>query len=115
MAAQGYNILELKETTPHVPKLQEEKPTKRKNPSLNPLGMVIKVKPQAKKAKMISASSEDIASSESLDGDRIGSLDSVIANTEVSLSSVKTDDDNCKSHFPKSSLVSYSDESDDDS
>lgn len=83
---------------------QDEKSTRRKNPS--PLGMVIKVKPQAKKAKTVPASSENIPSSESLDGDGVGSLDSVIAKTD--------DGDYYQSHFPKSSLVSYSDESEDD-
>lgn len=95
---------------------QEERSNKRKNPSPNPLGMVIKVKSQAKKAKTIPASTENTSNSESLDGDGVGSLDSVIANTKVSPCSARTDDGgNYQSHFPKSSLVSYSDESEDDS
>ncbi|PIA60693.1 hypothetical protein AQUCO_00300304v1 [Aquilegia coerulea] len=55
VAAQSSTVHELKET-PSVPKIEEAKPLARKNPPAGPLGgLVIKVKPQAKKAKIDNA------------------------------------------------------------
>ncbi|KAI3993273.1 hypothetical protein MKX01_010016 [Papaver californicum] len=91
---------ELKETPP-VPKVEEVKPLRRKNPPTKPLGgLIIKVKPQAKKAKTEQVSAP---------------------GNHPSSDSAKTSagDNNHKSHNSPvkgtlGSLVSYSDESDDE-
>ncbi|MCL7039553.1 hypothetical protein MKW94_003362 [Papaver nudicaule] len=90
---------ELKETLP-VPTVEEVKPLRRKNPPTNPLGgLIIKVKPQAKKAKIEQVSSSGNHPS------------SDTAKTSV-------DDSNNKCHSPVKGilggLVSYSDESEDE-
>lgn len=93
--------------------------TKRKNLSPNPLGIVIKVKPQVKKAKKDpAASSESTPRLESPNVDGIGCLDSVIRSdddTKEFLNSAKTDDCNNVLSPCANSLVLYSDESEDDS
>ncbi|XP_024032972.1 uncharacterized protein LOC112095371 [Morus notabilis] len=49
VAVQSMIVHELKETPP-VPVVQEQKAAGKKNPPARPIGMIIKVKPQAKKA-----------------------------------------------------------------
>ncbi|XP_027152315.1 PSME3-interacting protein [Coffea eugenioides] len=92
------DVHELKET-PSAPKVQDQNVSKRKNPSSQPLGMVIKVKPQAKKAK----------------GDLMGSEETSIAVETPGGDKAEThNSDNEKFHFARNSgLVSYS-ESDED-
>ncbi|KAJ7973146.1 hypothetical protein O6P43_010927 [Quillaja saponaria] len=51
MAAQSELVHELKKT-PSVPVVQEKKSVEKKNPPARPLGMIIKVKSPAKKAKI---------------------------------------------------------------
>ncbi|KAJ6679996.1 NEFA-INTERACTING NUCLEAR PROTEIN NIP30 [Salix purpurea] len=51
VAAQSFSVNEVKET-PLVPPVPEQKSAGRKNPPARSLSMIIKVKPQAKKAKM---------------------------------------------------------------
>ncbi|OVA16635.1 NEFA-interacting nuclear protein NIP30 [Macleaya cordata] len=95
VAVHSSTVYELKET-PSVPKVQEAKPLRRKNPPPNPLGgLIIKVKPQAKKAK-----TDDTSSGNPSD-------------------TVKTSNgDTTKSHSPDKGvlggLVSYSDESEEE-
>ncbi|KAF5178364.1 Nefa-interacting nuclear protein [Thalictrum thalictroides] len=58
VAAQSSTVHELNDT-PSVPKLEEVKPLARKNPPAGPLGgLLIKVKPQAKKSKVDNGISE---------------------------------------------------------
>ncbi|KAL8094413.1 uncharacterized protein LOC141690100 [Apium graveolens] len=97
--AQSVIVHEIKEAPP-IPKVQEPKKlTGKKN---RPLGMIIKVKPQAKKAKV------DVEKpSESLE----------IARTDIGTVAPSTHGDGDKSRPVSSSLsglVSYSDESDDE-
>lgn len=87
--------------------MQEHKLAGRKNPPPRPLSMIIKVKPQPKKAKMDSASLEEPQ-------DTIKSSNS---DTEKPLDGVLTpkgDAEESCSEVAKPSLVSYTDESEDD-
>ncbi|KAI3946862.1 hypothetical protein MKW98_003425 [Papaver atlanticum] len=100
VAVHSTALHEIKETPP-VPKVEEVKPLRRKNPPTKPLGgLIIKVKPQAKKAKTEQVSSPG------------NQLSSDTAKTSVG-------DNNDKSHNSPvkgtlGSLVSYSDESEDE-
>ncbi|KAL3517345.1 hypothetical protein ACH5RR_019934 [Cinchona calisaya] len=96
VAEQNDVVHELKEmpSVPKVPKVQDERLYKRKNPSLHPFGLVIKVKPQAKKAKRDLTGSEENAMAVEMPG-----------GSKVEIHN----GDNEKSHFARSnSLVSYS-------
>ncbi|XVF22191.1 hypothetical protein REPUB_Repub12eG0152600 [Reevesia pubescens] len=103
VAAQSNSVHELKET-PLVPASQENKSAGRKNPAARPLGMIIKVKPQAKKAKI----------------DQEKELPNTMkvpdAYTVKTPKSVNTPngDTNKSLDVAKTGLVSYSDESEDD-
>ncbi|KAJ4969283.1 hypothetical protein NE237_015984 [Protea cynaroides] len=89
-------VHELKET-PSVPKVEDHKPLGRKKPTNRPLsGLIVTVKPQLKKAKTDATNSEK----------RPDTVNGANCNTDKS------------SHIAESSLgglVSYSDESEDDS
>ncbi|KAK6118150.1 hypothetical protein DH2020_048134 [Rehmannia glutinosa] len=92
VASQSKVVHELKETTPSVPKSQDKNTVVgRKNPPSRPVGLLIKVMPQAKKAKVDTKEPEE--------SDR-GNED--ISNIDASRS------------VAISGLVSYSDESEDD-
>ncbi|EXB37690.1 hypothetical protein L484_001809 [Morus notabilis] len=58
VAVQSMIAHELKETPP-VPVVQEQKAAGKKNPPARPIGMIIKVKPQAKKARLDQGGVED--------------------------------------------------------
>jgi len=102
--------------------MQEPKLIKRKNPPANPLGMIVKIKPQAKKAKMdlvSSVSSLTTATKASNDDKKQPSsdVDNVSkSETEESQRLTKRPSANADNHEPVTigGLVSYSDESDDD-
>jgi hypothetical protein len=79
---------------------QEQKSIGRKNPPARPLSMIIKVKPQAKKAKMDQGNVEEHL--------EIGKTPDV--NMEKSSDTVKVPSND----VAKTGLVSYSDESEDD-
>ncbi|KAK2649823.1 hypothetical protein Ddye_017312 [Dipteronia dyeriana] len=98
-------VHELKETPP-VPVVQEQKSGGRKNPATRPLGMIVKVKPQAKKAKINESRVEKSSEVKKTDID-----------AEKSPEPVKTTnigDTNKVDDVSKIGLVSYSDESEDD-
>ncbi|KAA3471458.1 protein FAM192A [Gossypium australe] len=97
VAAQSNIVLELKETPP-VLASQEQKTVGKKNPATRPLGMLIKVKPQAKRAKT-EPEEKLISGTKAPDVDNVESPKS---DPDVSLNVAKT------------GLVSYSDESEDD-
>ncbi|KAH0725987.1 hypothetical protein KY290_003934 [Solanum tuberosum] len=121
VAAKSTIVHEIKEM-PLVPKVQEPKLIKRKNPPANPLGMIVKIKPQAKKAKMdlvSSVSSLTTATKASNDDKKQPSsdVDNVSkSETEESQRLTKRPSANADNHEPVTigGLVSYSDESDDD-
>lgn len=104
VAAQSTIVHELKDTPP-APKVQEQKPVVRKNPPSHRLGMIIKVKPQAKKAKVDPANSEgsEIVKTPSIDTEKPSDLEKKC--------SVDTDEAH---DVPANGLVSYSDESEED-
>ncbi|TYI13247.1 hypothetical protein ES332_A08G046100v1 [Gossypium tomentosum] len=97
VAAQSNIVLELKETPPVLAN-QEQKTVGKKNPATRPLGMLIKVKPQAKRAK--TEPEEKLVS-----GTKAPDVDNV--------ESPKSDPDKSL-NVAKTGLVSYSDESEDD-
>ncbi|XWS46382.1 hypothetical protein CRYUN_Cryun14cG0061000 [Craigia yunnanensis] len=103
VAAQSNIVHELKETLP-VPASQEQKSVGRKNPAARPLGMFIKVKPQAKKAK-IDQEKELANATKAPNVDTVKTPDPL--NTPNS-------DTNKSLNVAKIGLVSYSDESEDD-
>ncbi|KAF2325015.1 hypothetical protein P3X46_003354 [Hevea brasiliensis] len=104
VAAQSTIMHELNEKPP-VPVVQERKTVGKKNPSTRSLNMIIKVKPQAKKAKTHEGNVQpsNIVSTPDVD-------------TEKSSDQVKVPNSD-PNEFPevaKTGLVSYSDESEDD-
>ncbi|XP_059311748.1 uncharacterized protein LOC132063287 [Lycium ferocissimum] len=120
VAAKSTIVQEIKEMPP-VPKVQEQTLIGRKNPPANPLGMIVKVKPQAKKAKMdvVTSDTSLTATKTSNDDEKQPSsdVDTVSkSGTEESQRLVKGPIANVDNHEPVTlgSLVSYSDESDDD-
>ncbi|KAI9180424.1 hypothetical protein LWI28_004713 [Acer negundo] len=98
-------VHELKETPP-VPVVQEQKSGGRKNPATRPLGMIVKVKPQPKKAKINELSVEKHSKVKNTD------IDSEKSPEPVKTSNI--DDTNKADDVSKIGLVSYSDESEDD-
>ncbi|XP_016205688.1 uncharacterized protein LOC107646021 isoform X2 [Arachis ipaensis] len=122
VAAQSNFVHEIKERAP-LPMVQEEKSAGvKKNPSSRPLSMIIKVKPQAKKAKADEKNAEKVSKAETtLENDdsepqaKKSKIDG--ANADVSRAETTTEHDKPKSSDPAQSLnalVSYSDESDED-
>jgi len=85
---------------------QEQKSAVKKNPVSRPLGMIIKVKPQAKKARLDEENTEEISKAGNTPpNDKSKSLEPVQAlNSEA----------NKSREVALTGLVSYSDESDDD-
>ncbi|KAI9099187.1 hypothetical protein K1719_024954 [Acacia pycnantha] len=100
VAAQSNIVHELKEEAPR-PVFQEEKPSGKRNPASRPLGMIIKVKAQAKKARVDAGNAEE-ASKVGTDKHESSELAQSL-NGEAAKS--------CEVAI--SGLVSYSDESDD--
>lgn len=101
--------------------MQEPTLIKRKNPPANPLGMIVKVKPQAKKAKMdLVTSDSSLTTAKTANGDKkqpSSDFDNVSkSETEESQRLVKESIAKADNHEPVTigGLVSYSDESDDD-
>lgn len=99
--AQSNIVHELKEIPP-VPASQEQKSVGRKKPAAHPLGMIIKVKPQAKKAKI---DQEKEVSNEMKAAD---------VDTMKTPNPVNTRNGGKSRDVVKAGLVSYSDESEDD-
>lgn len=85
--------------------LQEEKPAGKRNPASRPLSMIIKVKPQTKKAKVDEGNAEEVSKARTTPVNDNKSFELVQSlNGEAD-----------KSHeIAQTGLVSYSDESDDD-
>ncbi|XP_028791419.1 PSME3-interacting protein [Neltuma alba] len=100
VAAQSNIVHELKQGAPR-PVFQEERPSGKKNPAPRSLGMIIKVKPQAKKAR-VDAGNAEAASKVGTDKHE-SSEPAQPLNGEAAKS--------CE--VAQSGLVSYSDESDD--
>lgn len=86
--------------------LQEQKSAVKKNPASRPLGMIIKVKPQAKKARLDEENTEEISKAGNTPpNDKTKSSEPIQAlNGEA----------NKSREVALTGLVSYSDESDDD-
>lgn len=86
--------------------MQEQKSAGKKNPASGPLGMIIKVKPQAKKAKVDQGNAEEISKAGNTPvNDKNKSLETLQPlNGEADKSQV----------VALTGLVSYSDESDED-
>ncbi|KAL5537681.1 hypothetical protein UlMin_045274 [Ulmus minor] len=105
MAAQSMVVHELKETPP-APAVQEQKSAGKRDPPARPLGMMIKVKPQPKKAKL------DVRGI----GEQPNPVRTHDVDTDKSSEPMKAPDgDNYRpSDVAKTGLVSYSDDSDDD-
>ncbi|XP_021279930.1 protein FAM192A [Herrania umbratica] len=103
VAAQSNIVHELKEAPP-VPAGQEQKSVGRKNPAARPLGMIIKVKPQAKKAKI----DQEKELPNTMKAPNVDTL-----KTPNSVNTFNGDTDKAPD-VVKTGLVSYSDESEDD-
>ncbi|XP_020213185.1 PSME3-interacting protein [Cajanus cajan] len=105
VAAQSNIVHEVKEKNP-LPVVQEQKSAGKRNPASRPLGMIIKVKHQAKKAKVDEGNSGEISKAGSTPvNDESKSLESV--------QSLNGEADKSRG-VALTGLVSYSDESDDD-
>ncbi|KAK4372394.1 hypothetical protein RND71_007778 [Anisodus tanguticus] len=120
VAAKSTIVQEIKEMPP-VPKVQEQTLIRRKSPPANPLGMIVEVKPQAKKAKIDLVTSDSSLTATKASNDDKEQPSSDVDNvskfeTEESQRLVKRPIANADSHEPVTigSLVSYSDESDDE-
>lgn len=119
VTAQSAIVHELKEA-PLIPKVQDQRSVGRKNPSSRPLGIVIKVLPRAKKAKMDPANPKEPLNAASIpNGDTEEPLESanflsVDTKESVSLVEMKNGDSNVSGFVASGGLVSYSDESEDD-
>uniref|UniRef100_A0A7N0UU71 FAM192A/Fyv6 N-terminal domain-containing protein n=1 Tax=Kalanchoe fedtschenkoi TaxID=63787 RepID=A0A7N0UU71_KALFE len=110
VAAQSNIVRELKEAPPdpvaEVPK-KEQNPAVKKNVHSRPVNVIIKVKPQAKKAKTDQASAEEQPS------ESIKALDTGAQMAQCKAETPNGNADSCNT-ATKLGLVSYSDESDDD-
>ncbi|CAB4271825.1 unnamed protein product [Prunus armeniaca] len=105
VVAKSSIVQELQET-PSVPIIQEQKSSGKRNPPPRPLGMIIKVKPQAKKAKIDQGGVEEPTNT----------VTTPNVDTDKNLEVMKTpnSDTDKSSVVAKTGLVSYSDESEDD-
>ncbi|KAF3436610.1 hypothetical protein FNV43_RR23702 [Rhamnella rubrinervis] len=105
VSAQSMVIHELKESPP-IPVLQEQKSAGKKNPPARQVGIVIKVKPQAKRAKLDQRDVEEPSNTVKIS--EIG--------TEKPLLPIKTPNGGSDefNDVAKTGLVSYSDESEED-
>ncbi|GLT31776.1 hypothetical protein SLA2020_064860 [Shorea laevis] len=118
VAAKSNTVHELKEPPP-VPVAQEQKPVAKKHPAAHPLSMIIKVKPQAKKAKTGHGSAEEPSETAKMpEVDARKTPDPAEApNGETKPDSTKTTEGDANKYpdgVAKTCLVSYSDESEDD-
>ncbi|CAK9145289.1 unnamed protein product [Ilex paraguariensis] len=138
VAAQSTIVHELKETPP-APKVEEQTLVGRKNPRTRPLGAIIKVKAQAKKAKVDEATSEkslvavreaitvgggnpvgkhnNVDTENILESKKTPTPNNVDVDTEKVLESARTSamgDSKVLHVVSNSGLVSYSDESEED-
>lgn len=106
IAMQSNTVHELKEKAP-VLAVQEEKPaTGKKNPASRPLSMIIKVKPQAKKAKLDEGNTKEVSKVGITSvNDKTKPLEPVQPLNGIAGKA---------SEVAQTGLVSYSDESDDD-
>jgi len=105
VAAQSDIVHELKETPP-APIVQEQKSAGRKNPPARPFGMIIKVQPQAKKAKLDPGPSEKTS-----DVVKIPGVDPEKSSEPVTTSNSDT---RKNQDIGIAGLVSYSDESEEE-
>ncbi|KAK7337591.1 hypothetical protein VNO77_18173 [Canavalia gladiata] len=105
VAAQSNIVHELKEKNP-LPAIQVEKSSGKKNPASRPLSMIIKVKPQTKKAKVDDGNAEEVS--------KAG--DTPVNDKSMSLEPVQSLNGRADKsrEIAQTGLVSYSDESDDD-
>lgn len=104
VAAQSNVVHELKE----VPTLPvEDKTIGRKNPPAHPLGVLIKVKPPAKKAKIDPQISEEYPDTRKTSSDIDGKTSDLVKTHN-------SDETNETQGLPLSCLVSYSDESEEE-
>ncbi|XP_019168499.1 PREDICTED: protein FAM192A [Ipomoea nil] len=111
VAAQSITVHELKEISP---KIQEQRSGGRKNPPAKPLGMLIKVKPQVKKAKVDDANSEaSLMARTTSYGNAKESCHTQESHGYMKTGMTEGDDDKSGS-VANGSLVQYSDESDDE-
>ncbi|OIV95337.1 hypothetical protein TanjilG_07493 [Lupinus angustifolius] len=102
--AQSTFVHEVKEKPP-LPLVKEEKSVGKKNPASLPLGMMIKVKPRAKKAKVDEGYAEEVS--------KAGTApDNLIRKSLEPVQSLNDEDDKSR-EVASTGLVSYSDESDD--
>ncbi|XP_062084668.1 uncharacterized protein LOC133790861 isoform X1 [Humulus lupulus] len=106
VAAQSMISQEFEETPP-VPVVQEQKVVRKKNPHPQPLGVTIKVKPQAKKAKL---DQEGVIEPPS-NSTNVYNDDTERESQPANLPYRDTDKTNA---VVKTALVSYSDESEED-
>ncbi|KAI5424759.1 hypothetical protein KIW84_030809 [Lathyrus oleraceus] len=106
IAVQSNTVIEIKEKAP-VLAIQEEKPAAgKKNPASRPLSMIIKVKPQAKKAKVDEGNTEEVSKAGiTYVNDKSKPLEPVQPLNGIADKS---------NEVGLTGLVSYSDESDDD-
>ncbi|GMY17166.1 protein FAM192A [Fagus crenata] len=111
VAAQSNIVHELKETAP-APIIQEQRSVGRKSLPARPLGMIIKVMPQAKKAKLEPPTSEQPSVVVKIPGD----IEKIPGDTEKSSEpAIKSNNNTNKfQDVGISGLVSYSDESEED-
>uniref|UniRef100_A0A2P2KSZ7 NEFA-interacting nuclear protein NIP30 n=2 Tax=Rhizophora mucronata TaxID=61149 RepID=A0A2P2KSZ7_RHIMU len=100
IAAQSTIVHELKE---QIPVVQDQKSAGRKNPPAFPLSMIIKVKPQAKKAKMDHEKPSDMVKASDTNAEKL--------SEPVKVPNGNADESH---HVVKTGLVLYSDESEDD-
>ncbi|KAG2693162.1 hypothetical protein I3760_08G084400 [Carya illinoinensis] len=102
LAAQSNIVHELKETPP-APIVREQKSVGRKNPPARPFGMIIKVKPQAKKAKLDPGASKELSDVAKVPTEKI---------LEPVATTIRNSDES--QDVGKIGLVLYSDESEED-
>ncbi|KAF8042953.1 hypothetical protein BT93_A1324 [Corymbia citriodora subsp. variegata] len=107
MSKREYERQMADEEAQQLQSFQEDKTVGRKNPKARPLGVLIKVKPPAKKAKIDSESSEECSDTRETSGD-IGGKTTDLVKTNNS------DGTNETQGLPISCLVSYSDESEEE-
>ncbi|PWA35406.1 protein FAM192A [Artemisia annua] len=109
VAAQSATLYELQEIPAVVPKVQEPQFSAKKKTHPRPLGVVIKVKPQAKKAK---TEEQAKTNSEECEGDLRKNDSANISTTDTQRPSGLND--GAIQGVVTGGLVSYSDESDED-
>ncbi|XP_023549588.1 protein FAM192A [Cucurbita pepo subsp. pepo] len=107
VAAQSILLSEVREITPPAPAAQEKAPVRKETPVTRPPSMIIRVKPQAKKARIEPRSPEKAGSRAEIPN----------AKAEEDSESVRTHDTSSDRPLEAATtigLVSYSDESEDE-